>query len=46
MILSARGLHVTEATRQRIETSTDAETLDHWLVRAATVADADDIFEG
>ena len=46
MIMSARGLHVTEAARQRIETSTDAETLAHWLVRAATAADADDIFEG
>lgn len=46
MILAARELHVTDVVRRRIEDCTSVETLDHWLVRAATAASADDIFEG
>lgn len=45
MVLTARELHVTDAVRRRIEACTSVETLDHWLIRAATAASADDIFE-
>ncbi len=45
VILRARGLHVPAESRQRVETCTDAETLDRWLVRAATVSDPVDVFE-
>ena len=46
MVLAARKLHVNDDVRRRIEDCTNAETLDHWLVRAATAASADDIFGG
>lgn len=39
-------LPVSEANRQCIEACGDADQLDHWLVRAATVVSVDDIFEG
>ncbi len=45
MIMSARELHVGDAARQRIEACSDVEMLEHWLVRAATAASAEDIFE-
>ncbi|MCR9160846.1 MAG: hypothetical protein ACE37F_03570 [Nannocystaceae bacterium] len=45
MVLAARKLHVSDDVRRRIEDCSSAETLDHWLVRAATAASADDIFE-
>ena len=45
MIMGARGLHVGDAARQRIEACSDVEMLEHWLVRAATAASAEDIFE-
>ncbi len=45
MVLAARKLHVSDDVRRRIEGCTSVETLDHWLVRAATAASADDIFE-
>ena len=45
VILRARGLHVPADVRTRIETCGDAETLDRWLVRAATVSDPVDVFE-
>jgi len=46
MVLSAREFHVSEAVRRRIESCTDIEMLDHWLVRAATAVTVDDVFEG
>lgn len=45
MIMKARELHVAEAVRQRIESCSDVELLEHWLMRAATAASAEDIFE-
>ena len=45
VLLRARGLHVPEEFQQRIATCTDAETLERWLVRAATVSDPADVFE-
>ncbi|MGH1340373.1 MAG: hypothetical protein ACRBN8_02385 [Nannocystales bacterium] len=45
VILRARGLHVSADVQERIESCGDAETLDRWLVRAATVSDPTDVFE-
>ena len=45
MILAARELPVADAVRTRIEACSDVEALEHWLVRAATVASAEDIFD-
>ena len=45
VLLRARGLHVPADVLQRIKTCADAETLDRWLVRAATVSDPVDVFE-
>ena len=45
VILRARGLHVPADVRTRIEACGDAETLDRWLVRAATVSDPADVFD-
>jgi predicted transposase/invertase (TIGR01784 family) len=44
MVLAARGLPVSDAARSRIEACTDLETLDQWLVAAATTTATDDIF--
>jgi hypothetical protein len=46
VLLRARDLHVPADIEHRIQTCTDAETLDRWLVRAATVSDPADVFEG
>lgn len=43
-VLEARGLAVTPAVRERIAATTELPVLQHWLVRAATVASTDDIF--
>ena len=45
MVLAARKLHVSDEAHRRISNCTSVETLDHWLVRAATAASADDVFE-
>lgn len=45
MVLTARKLHVSDEARSRITGCANVETLDHWLVRAATVTSADDVFE-
>ena len=42
-ILSARGVSVGEAIRQRIVGCTDVKTLEQWLDRALTVTNASDI---
>ena len=46
VLLRARGLHLPSDIEHRIQACTDAETLDRWLVRAATVSDPADVFEG
>ena len=43
-VLEARGLAVTPAVRERIAATTELTVLQHWLVRAVTVASTDDIF--
>ncbi len=40
LLLEARGLELPEDVRGRIEACDDAQTLDRWLTRAATVSDA------
>ncbi|MBV1860304.1 MAG: hypothetical protein KUG77_17960 [Nannocystaceae bacterium] len=45
VLLRARGLHVSADVQERIESCGDAERLDRWLVRAATVSDPADVFE-
>ena len=45
LLLEGRGIPVDEAQRSRIAACTDAETLDQWLLRAATAATADALFE-
>lgn len=45
VLLRARGLLVTPGVQRRIESCTEAETLERWLVRAATASAAADIFE-
>ncbi|MGW3723749.1 hypothetical protein [Streptomyces sp. NPDC000851] len=44
LILEARGIDVPEATRERIITCTDLDTLRTWLTRAVTVGTAEDLF--
>lgn len=43
--LAARGIEVTEDQRTRILACTDLEVLDAWIVRAATITDAEQLFE-
>ncbi|MFJ8884355.1 hypothetical protein ACIRJR_13225 [Streptomyces sp. NPDC102402] len=45
IVLAARGIEVTPTTRERIITCGDPDVLLQWLVRAATVAAADEIFD-
>ncbi|QRK11374.1 Rpn family recombination-promoting nuclease/putative transposase [Archangium violaceum] len=44
-ILTARGLHVDEAARQRILTCTDLATLDRWFDRALNAATLSDVLD-
>lgn len=44
LILDARGIGVSEATRERITNCMDLETLRTWVTRAATAATAEDLF--
>lgn len=44
MLLSSRDIAVSDLERARILASTDLETLDRWLVRAATAASVADLF--
>jgi hypothetical protein len=43
--LDARGLRISDAQRERIAATTDLETLDDWIRRAATIKSADDLFD-
>ncbi|MGW5608730.1 hypothetical protein ACWEWI_22025 [Streptomyces sp. NPDC003753] len=43
-ILDLRGIDVPEATRERIATCTDLDTLSTWFDRAPTVAHAEELF--
>ncbi len=45
-VLEARGLAVAPEFRDRIESCRELETLQHWLVRAATAATTEQLFEG
>jgi len=44
LVLEARGLHVTDAERERIIGCTDLKQLKKWVTRAATAEKADDLF--
>nr|PPQ56943.1 hypothetical protein C5F59_09845 [Streptomyces sp. QL37] len=44
IILGARGIDVTDATRERITTCRDSELSHRWLMRALVAATADEIF--
>ncbi|MET7645692.1 hypothetical protein ABZS83_19015 [Streptomyces sp. NPDC005426] len=46
LLLDARGIDVTGATRERIRTCKDPQLLHHWLHRAATAASAEEVFAG
>ena len=46
LVLGGRDLQVSADHRVRIEQCTDVDTLDHWLRRAATVGQVEDLFEG
>ncbi|HEX5752533.1 MAG TPA: hypothetical protein VFZ09_40385 [Archangium sp.] len=43
--LTARGVHVDEASRQRILTCTDVTTLDRWFDRALNATTLSDVLE-
>ncbi|MFI6118686.1 hypothetical protein ACIBCU_02280 [Streptomyces sp. NPDC051064] len=45
LILEARGIGITDATRERISACGDPDLLRRWLVRAAFVAASDEIFD-
>ena len=45
LIVQARKLVVTDEQRARLERCTDPDTLDQWLVRAATVSQTAELFE-
>ncbi len=42
-VLSARGLVISEEVRQRILATTEPQTLERWLRRAATISSADEL---
>ncbi|WP_369170228.1 hypothetical protein AB5J49_21380 [Streptomyces sp. R28] len=44
-VLDVRGIHVTEAVRERITSCGDPETLRRWHRRAITASTAEEIFE-
>lgn len=44
VVLDGRGIELSARDRERIETCTDAELLRTWLSRAATAADAEELF--
>jgi predicted transposase/invertase (TIGR01784 family) len=43
-VLAARGIPVTAETRARIEACKDLPTLDEWIIRAATLTSAEEMF--
>ncbi|WP_409470320.1 hypothetical protein [Streptomyces sp. HC307] len=44
LILESRGIEVPEATRERIMTCTDLDTLRTWVIRAVHVEAAEKLF--
>ena len=44
-VLEARGLHVPQQTRARLQACTDIETLDRLLVTAASIERVEALFE-
>ncbi|MFC4565097.1 hypothetical protein ACFO4E_24845 [Nocardiopsis mangrovi] len=44
LVLSARGIDVTDSIRERVNACTDIPTLDTWIGRAATVDNAEELF--
>ncbi|MFC4565098.1 hypothetical protein ACFO4E_24850 [Nocardiopsis mangrovi] len=44
LVLSARGIDVTDSIRERVDACTDIPTLDTWIGRAATVDNAEELF--
>ncbi|MEU1482540.1 hypothetical protein [Streptomyces sp. NPDC005752] len=44
LILGARGIEITDATRDKVTTCDDPERLRRWLLRAAIVTTSDEIF--
>jgi hypothetical protein len=44
LILGARGIEITDATRGKVTTCDDPELLRRWLLRAAIVTTSDEIF--
>jgi len=44
-VLKARGLEVTDETRQRIESCKDMDVLGTWVDRAGTVSCVEDLFD-
>jgi predicted transposase YdaD len=45
MVLKARGVHISDSQRARIETCDDLATLKQWAEAALTAATADDLFK-
>lgn len=44
-VLGARGFHVSDAQRRRIEACRDLEQLEQWLVLAVTAGSTDELFQ-
>ncbi|MFJ7960429.1 hypothetical protein ACIQ62_29480 [Streptomyces sp. NPDC096319] len=44
IVIEQRGLAVSEAVRERVASCDDPDVLRRWLVRAVTVASAEEIF--
>ncbi len=42
-LLAARGISLSQKTREHIEACKDAATLDRWIVRAATATSAEEV---
>lgn len=43
-VVAARGLELSDGSRQRIESCSSVTTLEQWIRRAAVVASGDDVF--
>ncbi|MBM7438570.1 hypothetical protein [Streptomyces sp. HB132] len=44
ILLGARGIEITDATREKITTCTDSELSRQWLIRAVHATTAEEIF--
>jgi hypothetical protein len=45
VVLEARGIDVSDEVRERVTACDDPDVLRRWLIRAATVPSAEEIFE-